>query len=299
MEQENTFIELVEIMTKYSKNDGINNTKIDGLHCFKMSELHIRLPVIYRPSIFIVAQGSKQVLLEKEVFQYSQGQYLVVSVDLPLIGEVTTASQNKPYLCAQIDIDAQVMNEIAISLNSKKSLPSTTDKGIFVGDVNNNLMSCVLRLIRLLDTPEDIPYLAPMLFQEIYYRLLSGPHGATIIQTCLHESNTQRIAKAINKIKMDITKPLDIKELARLINTSTSNFYSIFKKVTGLSPLQYLKRLRLTEARNILMSNNIDVTRTAYLVGYESPTQFNREYARLFGTPPLRDVKNLKYKTPS
>lgn len=294
MKDENTFNKLAEIINRYSKCDGVNPTEIDGLHCYKMSELDIRLPVIYRPSIYVVAQGNKQVILGNEIFQYSQGKYLAVSVDLPLIGEVTEASKNKPYLCAQIDIDLQVMMELAIKLDAKPALVNKTEKGLFVGEMDEKLMDAIVRLVRLLDTPQDIPHLASILFQEIYYRLLSGPYGSSIIQTCLQGHNMHRIAKTIELMNANFAKRLSIDELAAMTNMSPSSFYSQFKQVTGLSPLQYLKNIRLTEARKIMLFDNASATSTAYLVGYESPSQFNREYTRLFGIPPQKDVKAFR-----
>lgn len=294
MIEDNMFRELTEIISKYSKCDGIHVTKVDGLHCYKMSKLNIRLPVVYRPSIYVVAQGNKQVILGNEVFQYTQGKYLAVSVDLPLIGEVTKASDDKPYLCAQIDIDMQVMTALAIKFDAEHTLPNKTERGLFVGGIDAKLMDCIVRLMRLLDSPKDIPYLRPLIFQEIYYRLLSGPHGASIIQACLLSNNMQRIAKIINIIKSNIDRSINIDELAAMVNMSTSSFYSQFKQVTGFSPLQYLKRLRLTEARQIMLSENKDATSTAYLVGYESPSQFSREYVRFFGSPPQRDVSEFR-----
>ncbi|MEP1384311.1 MAG: AraC family transcriptional regulator [Paraglaciecola sp.] len=299
MMNDNVFNELNEVIDRYSKYDGIHATSIDGLHCYKMSSLNVRLPVIYRPSIYVVAQGNKQVTLDKEVFQYTQGKYLAVSVDLPLIGEVIKASKDKPYLCAQIDIDMNVMSELVLKLDPKAELHHKTGKGIFVGNMDEALIDAIVRLMRLLDTPKDIPYLSSILFQEIYYRLLSGPHGASIIQTCLQGSNMHRIARIIETMKSDFAKPKSIDELAAMASMSTSSFYNQFKKVTGLSPLQYLKRLRLTKARQILLSDETNATRAAYLVGYESPSQFSREYSRLFGSPPQRDVKAIRKLTTS
>lgn len=289
-----TFTELIEIINRHVEFDGINTTTINGLHFYKMSELNIRLPVIYRPSIYVVVQGNKQVILDNETFKYSQSKYLAVSVDLPLIGKVTTASKHKPYLCVQIDMNRQVMTELAIKLAATQKLSHKTTKGIFVGDMDDTLLDAILRLLRLLDAPQDIPYLSESLFEEIYYRLLSGPYGAAIIQTFLHDNNMQRIAKIINKMKADIAQPINIDELAILVNMSTSNFYNQFKKVTGFSPLQYLKRLRLTAARHIMLSDHKDAASTSYLVGYDSPSQFSREYTRLFGSPPQRDVKEFR-----
>lgn len=294
MDNEKAINELTELIAQYAKCDGIHATNIAGLHCYKMSELNNRLPVIYKPSIYVVAQGNKQVILNKEVFHYAQGNYLAVSVDLPLIGEVTKASTNKPYLCAQIDIDMQIMTELAIKLQAQEALPNKAEKGVFVGNIDDRLMNCILRLIRLLASPKDIPYLSPLILQEIHYCLLSGPHGSAIIQTYLQGSNMHRIAKIIDIMKSDIAKTASTSELAASVNMSTSSFYNQFKQVTGFSPLQYLKRLRLTQARQIMLLNNTDATNTAYIVGYESPSQFNREYARLFGLPPQREIKAFR-----
>lgn len=294
MNNDKSYNELANLINKYSKGDGIHTTEIEGLHCYKMSAPNSRLPVIYKPSIYVVAQGNKQVLLNQEVFHYTQNNYLVVSVDLPLIGEVTKASITKPYLCAQIDINMQIMTDLAMKLHVQDELTYKTEKGIFVGRINEKLMDCILRLMQLLDTPKDIPYLSSVFIQEIHYHLLSGPHGSSIIQTYLHGSNMHRIAKIIDIMKSDIATPVSVEELASIINMSTSNFYLQFKKVTGFTPLQYLKRLRLTQARQIMLLNNTNATNTAYLVGYESPSQFSREYARLFGLPPQKEINKFR-----
>lgn len=288
---DNVLNEMKNIIDRYSLCDGIHATKIEGLHFYKMSSLNVRLPVIYRPSIYVVVQGSKQVSLNKEVFQYTHSKYLVVSVDLPLIGEVTNANKDKPYLCIQIDIDMQIMAKLVAELNLKAKDTYKTGKGIFVGNMDEVLGEPILRLMKLLDAPKDIPYLSAIYFLEIYYRLLNTPHGYSIIQTFLHGSNMYRVAKVIEIMKLDIAKPRSVDELATMINMSTSNFYNQFKKVTGLSPLQYLKQLRLTEARQMMISKNTNATKAAYMVGYESPSQFSREYTRLFGAPPKRDLK--------
>ncbi|MBU2923349.1 AraC family transcriptional regulator [Colwellia sp. 1_MG-2023] len=289
---DNVINEMKSIIDRYSLCDGIHATKIEGLHFYKMSSLNVRLPVIYRPSIYVVVQGCKQVSLNGEVFQYTNSKYLVVSVDLPLIGEVTSANKDKPYLCIQIDIDMKTMAKLVAELNLKAS--HKTGKGIFVGNMDEVLGEPILRLMKLLDAPKDIPYLSGVYFLEIYYRLLNTPHGSSIIQTSLHGSNMYRVAKVIEIMKLDIAKPRSIDELAAMINMSTSNFYNQFKKVTGLSPLQYLKQLRLTEARQIMISHNTNATKTAYMVGYESPSQFSREYTRLFGASPRRDIKAFR-----
>ena len=288
--------ELVRIVNNYCQFDGIQSSDIAGLHFYKMFSLNVRLPVVYRPSIYMVVQGDKQVILNKEAFKYTRGQFLVVSVDLPLIGEVTKASKDEPYLCIQVDIDAQIMSELAVELNANNWSSNTKElnKSIFVGNTDSSLQDAILRLVRLLDTPQDIPYLSELFIKEIHYRLLTSRYGYRVIQTYLRGSKMHRISKTIEVIKTNFAKPLNVSELAQSNNMSTSNFYTQFKKITGLSPLQYLKQVRLTEARQMMLSKSIDASKAAYLVGYESASQFSREYSRLFGAPPYRDIKAYK-----
>jgi AraC-like DNA-binding protein len=169
-----------------------------------------------------------------------------------------------------------------------------TSRGLFVGKLDEGMIDAVLRLARLLDTPKDIPILAPMLVRELHYRLLSGAHGAAIAQIAVAGSSTHRIAQAIRRMKSDLTLPIRVEALAATVNMSPSSFHQHFKAVTAMSPLQYLKRLRLTEARQIMLSEAADAASTAYRVGYESASQFSREYARMFGAPPIRDVSGLR-----
>lgn len=286
-------VELAQLVDRFSTEEGIQTTAIPGVNCIRLTQINDQLPSVYTPSLCIIVQGKKRVLLEDEIYQYQPSEYLVVSVDLPVIGQVIEASKDKPYLCLQIELDqhqlAELMVQAKLPINNKK--PS--QRGIFVGDVDESLGDGVLRLARLLEATQDIPLLAPMIKREIYYRLLNGQYGDVIAQMAQAGSHMHRISAAIQVLKNDYNKPIKIEALANHVGMSISSFHSHFKTVTAMSPLQFQKRLRLLEARKIMLADIQDAASTAYQVGYESPSQFSREYVRMFGHPPKRDMSML------
>lgn len=286
--------ELAALTTKYSNGDGMHRTAIDGLIAIRLSEPHMQLPSVYQPSICVIAQGTKQVLLEEEIYRYAPPQFLAVSVDLPLTGQVTEASAAKPYLCLAIEIDARQMADLIASSGDASWSRSETSRGLFVGEMDGGLQEATLRIARLLDTPGDIPVLAPLAMREFHYRLLKSPYGPAIAQMAIAGSNTHKIAQIIRRIKTQLATPIQVEELASAANMSASSFHQHFKAVTAMSPVQYQKRLRLTEARQILLAGKADAASAAYRVGYQSVSQFSREYARMFGAPPKRDVESIR-----
>jgi AraC-like DNA-binding protein len=286
--------ELAGLIVKYSSTDGVHATAIKGLFCIRLSAVDMKLPSVYQPSICVIVQGAKQVLLHEEIYRYVPPQFLAVSVDLPLLGQVTEASAERPYLCLQIEIDPRLIGELIAHSTDATWSRSETSRGLFVDTLDDATEEAVLRLARLLDAPRDIPMLAPMMLRELHYRLLSGTCGAAIAQMAIAGSNTHKIGQIIKKIKTQLAAPMRVEELAAMANMSPSSFHHHFKAVTAMSPLQYQKRLRLTEARQILLSENVDAASTAYRVGYESVSQFSREYARMFGAPPIRDIESIR-----
>ncbi|MGE4314013.1 MAG: AraC family transcriptional regulator N-terminal domain-containing protein [Pseudobdellovibrionaceae bacterium] len=286
--------ELSAIIDQFSPSDGIHATAIPGIHCIKFSEVGARLPNVYNASLCVIAQGKKRVMLEDEIYQYHPSEHLVVSVDLPVLGEVTVASPEAPYLCLQIDIEQQQLAELATQARLTFDDRTFVTRGMFVGQTDSSLADSVLRLARLLEKPEDIPLLAPMICREIHYRLLTGPHGSSVAQLALNGSHMNRISRAIVAIRQNYDKPLSVQDVANQVGMSVSSFHAHFKTVTAMSPLQYQKRLRLIEARNLMVSGNLDAAGTAYRVGYESASQFSREYTRMFGNPPKRDIDMLR-----
>jgi AraC-like DNA-binding protein len=288
--------ELAALITRHTdgKGDGFHRTAIDRLDFARESVVASTLAAVGTPMLAIVVQGKKAALLGEETYDYGAAQYLILSVDLPISGFILEATPAQPYLGFKLDLDPRQLGEIITSqasiIASKKE---TSVRGFFVSTADAPLLDCALRLTKLLDTPQDIPMLAPMITQEIYYRLLMGEQCEAVRQIATSGSNMQRIAQVIQHIKTDFTKPLRIEDLADRANMSPSSFHHHFKQVTSMSPLQYQKQLRLLEARRLMLAENSTAANAADLVGYESPSQFSREYARMFGAPPMRDIVGL------
>jgi AraC-like DNA-binding protein len=289
--------ELAALINRHTeaKGNGFHRTAIDKLDFGRESNVSTSLCGVSEPMLAIVVQGKKAALLGEETYYYGAAQYLVISVDLPLSGFITEATPEKPYLGFKLDLDPhQLCDIITAQTSANVSKRETSVRGFFVSTADAPLLDGALRLTRLLDTPQDIPILAPMIIREIYYRLLSGEQSEAVRQIATSGSNMQRIAAVIRHIKADFTNPLRIEDLADRARMSPSSFHYHFKEVTSMSPLQYQKQLKLLEARRLMLAENSDATNAAYQVGYESPSQFSREYSRMFGAPPIRDIERLR-----
>ena len=287
---------LAKLVTRHThgKGNGIHSTAIAQLELMRESVAPTALRAVYEPTLCIILQGKKETLLGQETCHYGAAQYIVVTVDLPLSGNIVEATADKPYLCFKLSLDAAQLWHIIDQLQHSPNEKESSVRGLFVSDANASLIECATRLTRLLDTPEDIPFLAPMMIREIYYRLLTGDQNEAVWQIATFGSYMQRIAQVINKIKAEFTRPLSMDDLAKQARMSSASFHRHFKAVTSMSPLQYQKQLRLLEAHRLMLAEDVDATRAAYQVGYESPSQFNREYSRMFGAPPRKDVERLR-----
>jgi AraC-like DNA-binding protein len=228
------------------------------------------------------------------LLKYGAGQYLIVSVDLPLSGFVVEATPDKPYLGLKLNLDLMQLCDLVAQMNPTSGRQKNSVRGLSVSNADVGTIECALRLVKLLDTPQHIPILAPMIIRELYYHLLIGEQGESVRQIATSGSSMQRIARAIKLIEAEFTQPMRIEDLARQVSMSTSSFHQHFKQVTSMSPLQYQKQLRLLEARRLMLAENTDAMSAAYQVGYESPSQFSREYSRMFGAPPIRDIQRLR-----
>ena len=288
--------ELAALVTRHTdgKGNGAHPTAIAQLEFMRETVVSTTMCAVCEPILAIVIQGKKEALLGEEAYQYGAGQYLVVSVDLPLNGFVLEATPNKPYLGFKLNLDPAQLCDIIAQVRPSTNKKESSVRGLFISEVDALLMDCAIRLTHLLDTPQDIPFLAPMIIREIYYRLLMGEQGEAVRQIATSGSNMQRIADVIKQIKADFTKSLRVEELAEQANMSSASFHRHFKEVTSMSPLQYQKQLKLVEARRLMLAENADATTAAYQVGYESPSQFSREYSRMFGAPPIRDIERLR-----
>lgn len=253
------------------------------------------LTAVTQPSFGIVAQGAKRTILTEQVFDYGPGQYVVVSLALPVTGHILRASPELPFLGMGLALDPAT---IAALLLNAPTAARTNASGIAVSDATDDLLDPVVRLLRLLDRPEDIPVLAAPIEREILWRLVNGPQGATIRQIGLADSRLSQVARAIRRIRTDYTEALRIEELAKTAGMSVTSFHRHFRAVTAMSPLQFQKQIRLQEARTRLIADSRDIAAVGRAVGYDSPTQFSREYRRLFGAPPGRDAARLQALPP-
>lgn len=229
-----------------------------------------------------------------DVLRYDPEHFLLVSVSLPLTSQILEASPERPYLALHIDLEATLIAELSAELGARRRPRAGVCGGLSVGSLGPLLRDAVLRLVRLLETPDHIPVLAPLILRELCYLLLTGPEGHRLRDMALAGGQTQRVAYAIKRLLREYNRPLRVEALAQEVNMSVSAFYQHFKTVTAMSPLQYQKTVRLQEARRLLLGEMLDVADAGFRVGYESPSQFSREYRRLFGASPKQEVVRFR-----
>jgi AraC-like DNA-binding protein len=269
-------------------------TAIPGLSLYRRDKPTQPASYMYEPSICLTAQGAKRVVLGDDVYVYDAHHFLITSLDLPAVWQVINASREKPYLGLVLKLDRREMSQLMADSNLPPPRAQQSSRGMATGEVTLPLLTAFQRLIDLLAEPKDIPMLAPIIQREILYRLLVSDQGARLRQVASAGSQSQQIARAIDWLKSHFTGTLRIEDLATQINMSPSSFHHHFRVLTAMSPLQYQKWLRLNEARRLMLTERSDAATAALQVGYESPSQFSREYRRLFGAPPLRDIERLR-----
>lgn len=286
--------ELALLINRFINTDGTQLTAIPSMRLIRASSVSERLYTVQEPSLYVIAQGSKIVICAQETYQYDPTSYMIASIHLPICCQILHASCEEPFLGIQLTFTAdQILNIMKESGQSRQD-KLRPDRGILVSETGPLLLDAVLRLVRLLETPADIPILSPLIMREIFYRVLQGEQSDRVRQFAMIGSQAQSISKVIELIQQNFDKTLRVKALAKEVNMSSSTLYSCFKKITAMSPIQYQKQIRLHEARRLLISEPINAAEVAYCVGYESPSQFSREYLRLFGLPPKLDSKRLQ-----
>lgn len=287
-------IELIKIIEGHTEQDGSQNTIIPSLFFSRYANDIGPSYGVYNPSLCIVVQGMKEVLLSQERFQYGPADYLIASVNLPITGQIIEASSEVPYLALKLEFTPseilEVLREFQMEVEKKKN----ANRGLYVSKIESYLLDAITRLARLLDNPKDIPVIAPLIRKEIIYRVLQGEHGEILKQIAIEGSSTNQISDVIKYIMNNFEKSFKIEELAETASMSVSSLHRHFKEVTAMSPIQFQKQLRLQEARSLLLSESSDAADVGFRVGYESPSQFSREYSRMFGLPPKEDVKRLR-----
>ena len=280
--------DLCALLTRHCHRD-IMPTTVPGLTLSRSATTTALAPAVYHPLLCMVAQGRKRIFLGKEAFQYDPMNYLIATIDLPVTGQVIEA----PCLGVTLTLDPRKLAALLVELPAATH-GRNASKAMAVSPLEPTLFDPLVRLLRLLDEPRDIAVLAPLIEREILYRLLLGPHGTMLRQLALPDSQLSQISRAIDLIRRRYDQPLRVDELARHAGMSAPSFHRHFRAVTRLSPLQFQKHLRLQEARRLLVSKSADAARVGFDVGYESASQFSREYRRLFGAPPGRDASRVR-----
>lgn len=284
--------EFAACIRRHTPEEGIVATAMSRVWLIRADRPTVPVPAVYEASICLIAQGAKRVSMGDQSVIYDAARYLVVTVDLPLVGHVTEASADAPYLCCKIDLDMAALADLVLSDGR-----GTGESGLpllAAYPVDDDLVDAACRLVRLLDRPEDIPVLAPLIEREILYRLLMGPQGPLLRQMAAADSRLGQVSRAIARIRRGYAEQLRVDEIAETVGMSPSSLHAHFKAVTRLTPLEYQKQIRLQEARRLMLVEGIGAGSAAFAVGYESPSQFSREYHRLFGAPPRRDIARLQ-----
>jgi AraC-like DNA-binding protein len=288
-------VKLAGLIRAHSPHDGCFELRIPGVYAIRRSRISMELVhATQRPVLCIVAQGAKSIMLGQEVYEYDPSRMLIFSVDLPVAAQVTRASVAEPFLCFMLNLDSQKVAELVLKVYPH-GLPRGVQesRGVCVGQANANIINAATRLIELMAQPGDAELLAPLVVDEILIRLLRSPIGVRVAQIGLAESSVHGVAKAVSWLRANFSQPMKVAELAELAHMSVSSFHQHFKSVTSMSPLQYQKVIRLQEARRLMLSTITDVSTVSWRVGYQSASQFSREYARFFGSAPTKDIARL------
>lgn len=282
-----------DAIERHLPQDGTFECLIPGMKLIRCSAPTMPMPVIYEPTVCFVAQGRKQAQLGSRILHYDPSSYLVASVSLPVVGTVTDASEAHPYLSVQLDLNTVELGELVMRY------PRMTERrsgiiGLTINEMTSGLLDAATRLVTLLDTPEDIDALGLLAIREILYRLMTDQNGQIIYAMAQSDSRHSQVARAIMWIRANFQKACRIEDLANMAGMGRSAFYEHFKAVTAMSPLEFRNQLRMQEARRLMVSDGMDAANAGYTVGYDSPSQFSRDYSRLFGRPPANDARLLR-----
>lgn len=286
--------ELATLIARHTTSDGGHPTALQELTFWRFSNPTEPTQVIQEPAVYVVVQGRKQVTVDDETYVYDPSRYLAVSLALPAVSNVVVATPEAPYLCLTLRVDARELASLLVETGRPAPRDDHDGRALFVSALDVPLLDGLLRLVQLLDAPRDIPVLAPLIRRELHYRLLQGEQQGRLAEMAIGDGRLRRVASAIAWIREHYAESLPVEALAKRANMSASALHAHFKAATGVSPIQYQKHLRLQEARRRLVTDATSAETIAYEVGYASPSQFSREYARLFGEPPRRDAERMR-----
>jgi AraC-like DNA-binding protein len=285
--------ELAERIAEAIHEDGTLQP-LPGLYLSRTSVPLKRVHSVVESSVAVIAQGSKEVLLGESRYHYDPSRYLLTAVGLPRISQVLEASKERPYLALRLELAPPLVSSVLVEASRTFPKEQAEVRAIDVSPMDGKLLDAFVRLVRLLDAPAEAQVLMPLVTREILYRLLMGEQGPRLRHLVMERGYTPHIAIAVKRLRQDFDQPLRIEQLAQELGMSVSGFHHHFKAVTAMSPLQFQKRLRLQEARRLMLSEDLDAASAAYRVGYLDASHFNREYKSLFGVPPMRDVQHLR-----
>jgi AraC-like DNA-binding protein len=288
--------ELVERVSRVLREDGTVQP-LPGLRLARSSSPTVPLHGVSTPSVCMIAQGGKEVLLGESRYRYDPLHYLLATIELPSVSQVVEASKERPYLSLRLDLPPTLVGSVLLETGYTSLRKQANASALNVSLLDGNLLDAAVRLVRLLDAPAEVPVLLPLITREIIYRLLIGEQGDRLCHLAVLGGYTSDIARAVVRLRQDFDQPLHIEDLARELGMSVSGFHHHFKAVTAMSPLQFQKRLRLQQARRLMLGEDLDAASAAYRVGYQDASHFNREYKSLFGVPPMRDVQRLREET--
>ncbi|MER8479178.1 AraC family transcriptional regulator [Mesorhizobium sp. M1163] len=275
----------------HADDNGIAQTPVQGLTLIRETTPTALHYAIYKPLVALVLQGSKRVIMGSRTFDFGAGESLLITADVPTVSQITRANISKPYLSLVFDLDPAVIEGLVVEIGSA---PYAANTPVRIDPMESEVADAALRLVRLLDRPASLPVLQTQLIRELHFWLLSGRHGGAIRSLGVAGSHAQRVARAVGLIRANFATPLRVECLAGAAGMSASSFHEHFRAITSLTPLQFQKQVRLIEARRMMLANGEMISNAAYAVGYESIPQFTREYARMFGLPPARDIKAVK-----
>lgn len=285
--------ELVERIMSALPQDGVIEP-LPGLHLARLSAPNERIHSVLEPSLCVIAQGSKVVFVGDSRYQYDPFNYFLATIELPRVSQVLEASRKQPYLSFRLVLDPNLVGSVMIEAGHVMPSGNADVRAVDVSSLNAGLLDAVVRLVRLIDSPAEARILMPLIKREIIYRLLTGDQGKRLCHLTVSGGNISNIARAVERFRRDFDQPVRIEDIAQELGMSVSSFHQHFKAVTAMSPLQFQKRLRLQEARRLMLGDRLDASTAAHRVGYENASHFSREYKRFFGLPPARDVERLR-----
>lgn len=292
--------QLADLVGERAEVEGTNDTSIAGLQIFRTDHPTSVRSTVYEPALCVIAQGSKTVQLGDKEIVYGPLSYMISAVELPVVGAVVDATPSAPYLAVKLSLDQQEVSEMVMELgdalpplDQQRECPAASC-GLCVAPLDTGILQAMTRLVALLSSPTDARILAPLVRRELLYRALMGEMGWRLRDFVASDTQAHRISKVIAVLKDRFAEPLRVRELADDVNMSESTLFHTFKQVTRMSPVQFQKKLRLHEARRLMLFEGLEAATASYRVGYESPSHFSREYRRMFGAPPRADVSKLR-----